>query len=477
MALLIGGSTIEGSTRRTLGLEAKATADVNSEHGVGALMPWAGKLYVQTYLSASNPIAGTANTDNGLNGAGSGLFSVDRQRRVTVEHYDGGCNPGRMIHRETKQLIIGSCVVSAAGQVTPIPAFQPGGAFAGQRVAAYCRHLTTPATHVHAWTMNGILYSVNMTTLAVTTDSSSAVTDLGIGAEIPHGKSCWKGAYGGGRIYVTFNNDGSNGRLAQWNGSAWSTMDSCAYIDIGGSYGDSNYAFAHGHDERSVVLQILDPANGVPRKLRLPYGGDSWQMYFQQEWQRCRQVESERFLMDAYGLWWDMSPFLWGTTFATSMPRIRAIGAHSRIVPDFCYWDGSLVLGGNHQSAVYSNYIDSGQSSGGLLFTDGIDELRRIPPTGYGYWWKDDTVSAGQAAIPMCAAGMGQASMHFINSGATSTEITISARLREKSFLLDTVTVAAGEYASYIPPAGFRCDWFSIASSAATTLTARVDFG
>lgn len=485
-------SVFEASARRrTLGLEAKATSQTWSEFGVSALMPWADRLFVNTYLSASNDDTGSANADNGDNGAGSGLFSIDKSRRVTAEHIDGGCHTGRYVHKETNYLFMGSCRISPDGTVTPIPKFQPGGEFGYERVTAYCRALNDTTTTVLAFTMNGLLYSVDIATLNVTfVPNGNAATALGVNAGIPHGKSAWKTTASGGRILVSFNNDPSTGygRIGSFDGTTWTNKrpntgsagngqtdrGNAAFINISGGYGTDACVFATGHDDKSVLLEVFDLSDNSTTEFRLPFGGDMWQAYFQQEWMRCRQVESERMLLDAYGMFWEIAPQRWGST--PFVPRIRALGQHSRIVPDFAIWDGALVLAGNHHSSIYGNYSDSGQSSGSLLFLDSIDELRRNPPRGYGYWWRNDAVNAAGESVPMCAAGMGDACIHLNNHTGTATTITIYAWLRDRKVTLGTVSLGANAYDKFLVPTGYRCDWFSVASSAATTLTARVDF-
>lgn len=68
-----------------------------SETGIGALMPWAGRLWFVTYVAHK---AGT--------GSGTGLFSVDDQLRLTHHPQSVvGTYANRMVHHETDQIIIG----------------------------------------------------------------------------------------------------------------------------------------------------------------------------------------------------------------------------------------------------------------------------------------------------------------------------------------------------------------------------------
>lgn len=72
-----------------------------SELGVGCLMPWQGKLYVQNYVSHTR-----------ASGTGSGLRTIDADF-VMVRDPQGadGTYANRMVHHPSNQLIIGPHVV------------------------------------------------------------------------------------------------------------------------------------------------------------------------------------------------------------------------------------------------------------------------------------------------------------------------------------------------------------------------------
>jgi hypothetical protein len=480
-------SVFEGLNRvDRVGLAEAADSVGSSEFGVGALMPWADGLYIQTYVSNRDalPTGGTPW------GQGAGLFRMERDRSIRKVFADNGCNPARMVHYNSsthvQTLFIGICRVDNAGVVTPIPAFSPGGGTYGfERICGYSMHWD-PAkknTHIHAMSMDGYIYDIALATLAVTRGEKVSAT-LGVTADpegISHGKSLYRSH--GARVYATFNNDPPYGRIGRWNGSAWVDVEpahTAAWINVGGATDSYGLTWATGHDNKSVVLLLLDVANIAAasiRKFRLPYNTESWKPYWNQEWMRLRQIESERFLLDAFGVWYELSQATdqgLNATVTTAMPRLSALGSHARIVPDFCVFDGALVLGGNHGSGVHGAW-EAGQAAGGLEFTS-IDELAARRPTGHGYWWRDTPVAALTESEPMLARGFGQACLNLVNDGATATTVTVYGWLHEKKVALTTVELAAGAAAHYESPQGYRCDWFSVKSSAATTMTARVDY-
>ena len=100
------------------------------ECGIGALAPWAGKLWGVTY-SPHSP-----------RGSDDKLFEIDESLALGIRPEGiGGTPANRLIHRESNQLFIGPYVIDSAGGVRVIPYDQAIG-----RPTATLRHLTDPAT-------------------------------------------------------------------------------------------------------------------------------------------------------------------------------------------------------------------------------------------------------------------------------------------------------------------------------------------
>ena len=60
------------------------------------------------------------------------------------------------------------------------------------------------------------------------------------------------------------------------------------------------------------------------------------------------RVETERYLMDCHGMFYELSPVaydgkIWG---------LRPISTHLRVIPDFCSWNGFLVLASNQVTPI-----------------------------------------------------------------------------------------------------------------------------
>jgi hypothetical protein len=100
-----------------------------SECGTGAVVPWAGRLWVVTY-SPHQP-----------GGSDDKLYEIDPELNRTIRPESiGGTPANRMIHRESKQLFIGPYVIDEKRGVRAIPYTKMYG-----RPTGNARHLTEPA--------------------------------------------------------------------------------------------------------------------------------------------------------------------------------------------------------------------------------------------------------------------------------------------------------------------------------------------
>ena len=105
----------------------------HGECGTGAVVPWAGRLWVVTY----GPHFPKGSTDR--------LYSIDSALTLTAHPESVGGTPANwMIHPESQQLLIGPYVINAQGGVRVIPPSRMYG-----RLTGNARHLTDPAHKVY----------------------------------------------------------------------------------------------------------------------------------------------------------------------------------------------------------------------------------------------------------------------------------------------------------------------------------------
>ena len=123
-----------------------------SECGTGAVVPWAGRLWVITYA----PHKPQGSTDK--------LYEITPDLRQIIRPESiGGTPANRFIHRESRQLFIGPYAIDAGGAVRVIPYSRMYG-----RPTGTARHLTDPANKVYFASMEEGFYEVDVRSLAVT---------------------------------------------------------------------------------------------------------------------------------------------------------------------------------------------------------------------------------------------------------------------------------------------------------------------
>ncbi|MGD7789963.1 hypothetical protein ACQCX2_16765 [Propionibacteriaceae bacterium Y1700] len=284
-------------------LAVKAAHVPRSETGIGALVPWADRLWFVTYVA-----------HKAATGGGTGLFSVD-DAMVLTKHPESvvGTYANRLVHRETSQLFIGPHVIDVDGNVRTI------GDLVDVRLTGTARHLTDPANKVYMLGMEGEFLEVDVHTLVVT-PLFDLLSELGVEG-YPHFKDI---CTANGRVVVVnnsyFHDDfptgQSDGRLAEWDGSTWRILVRTQFNTLATANGMGKALYAVGQDRASALLWVHLPTTGW-RRYRLPRATHTQDHAFTTEWPRIREVESERLLMDASGMFYELPPMtyddaVWG---------------------------------------------------------------------------------------------------------------------------------------------------------------------
>ena len=246
-----------------------ATFNNEGECGTGAVVPWAGRLWIISY--APHKPSGSSDKLYEITPA---LEQIIRPESI------GGTPANRMIHRESQQLFIGPYVIGTNGNVRVIPCDQMFG-----RLTGLARHLTDQANKIVVATMEEGIYEVDVHTLAVKELWADEQKEGGRKAGLPgyHGK----GFYSAQGRYVYANNgdhaaaalrDPSvpSGALVEWDGQAdqWSVVRRNQFTDVtgpGGIMGNppgDDRLWSIGWDNRSLILMLLD--GGRWHSFRLP---------------------------------------------------------------------------------------------------------------------------------------------------------------------------------------------------------------
>ena len=377
------------------------------ECGIGAVVPWADRLWLLTY----SPHCPTGSTDK--------LYAIDADLRHEIRPESiGGTPAGRLIHRESQQLFIGPYAIDARGQVRAIPySAMPG------RNTAVARHLTDPANRVYVFDMEGRIYEVDVHRLSVKLLFSKPVPGW-------HGKG---GYTGQGRYVIANNGEGAvaghsyddlraggpaqdpedMGVLAEWDGASWRILERRQFTEVTGPGGilgapsDDSPLWAVGWDRRSVILKLCDA--GQWHTFRLPKGSHTYDGRggWYTEWPRIREIAPDRLMLDMHALFWDFpAGFRAGQTAG-----LRPIATHHRYIPDFCHWNGRLVLASDDTSIM--NNPMAGQSQSNLWFGTVAQLAEWGPRAGWGGPWLQDTVKAGQPSDPFAVGGFPRRCLHL----------------------------------------------------------------
>ncbi|XP_035828517.1 uncharacterized protein LOC101845042 [Aplysia californica] len=430
-----------------------------SECGTGALMPWADKLYMVSYLSVPE------------GGNGTGLYEIDENFKMTKLREHNATFANRLLHRQTNQIIIGAWAIDMQGNINT---------FSGLlkvRVAATAEHLTSAATSVYMLGMDGPLWECNVVTYSCK-QLFDLVKELKIPASVgeqPHFKAAHTM---NGRLVVTSNTFEEadyiglyhGGRLAEWKGpgSNWTILEETAFVEVTGRRNFGRVMYALGWDYRSVILKVFDGRNpdyNYWQTYRLPKASHAYDHLWQTEWPRIREVETERYLMDMHGMFYELSPLGWaGSTWG-----LRPISQHLRMIPDFTSFRGFLVLGGNQVSSIFDNNVVTGQAQSGLWFGKTDDLWSFGKPQGWGAVWRSDLVFNKNISDPYLMTGFDKKVVHVMthdscDQAAFTIQVDVSGAAGHRS-LDDWASVyrmsltRGSTYQFYVFPEGFSAHW------------------
>lgn len=434
----------------------------NREAGVGAVVPWAGKLWAITY-TASDPFNGEDK-----------LYEINPDMSYTIRPESiGGTHANRMIHKESEQLIIGPYFIDKKGHIRSIPATAMPG-----RLTGTARHPGDPANKVYFYAMEEGLYEVNVHTLEVKTlfkDGSAMRKETGT-IDRPHlFGSHGKGAYSGqGKLVVSHNGildfsvqKEGVGVLAEWDGKSWNEIDRKQYVEVtgpGGIYGnakDDDPIWATGWDHRSAVLRVKD--NHKWSEYRLPKNSFTYDGIngFNTEWPRIREAGKAGYLMTMHGMFWKFpKSFTSGNSGG-----IEPLSSYLKIVGDYTWWNDHIVLGTDDASTFGNRFVEKATHSN-LWFLK-PEELQKLgPKSGFGGVWINEPVSGSVPSSPFLLSGFDNRVLHLSHSSDREVRFNLEIDTQGNNRWKKYKEIAVGErgYAYYLFPPGFKTTWVRIST-------------
>ncbi len=427
-----------------------------TEAGTGALMPWANRLWVVTYVAHMK-----------RSGSGTGLYEINENMELNKRPESVvGTYANRLIHGPTNQLLIGPYAIDTEGNVRVIEGIKD------YRLAATMAHLTEPKTKVYYLAMEGEFLEVDLTTF-----ETKVLFDLKVELDEPKGaKPHFKAGFTNhGRVVVTnnsynekdYNGISHPGRLAEWDGETWKILERTAFTEVwsAGSFGKP--MIATGWDKASAIMYVYYPSIKDWKKYRLPKGSRTFDQTSCTEWMRIREVETERALMDCHGLFYEVGFH----TYGDELWAIKPISSHLRMIPDFCSWRGMLVLGGNQATPMrFGDNLDfnplAGQPQAGLWFgkTDDIWNFGKLQ--GEGGVWLDSDVKAGEVSDPFLTFNFKNKTLNLWHNNSSDVTFTIEADIvgdgTFKTF--KTISVKPDELKNIALPDSFNPKWVRLIS-------------
>ncbi len=437
-----------------------------TEAGTGALMPWANRLWVITYVAHLTPT-----------GSGTGLYEIDENMQIKKHPASVvGTYANRLIHTQSMQLAIGPYLIDTLGNVRFIKEFTK------HRLAATMAHLTDPTNKLYYLAMEGELFEVDVHTLEVKLLFRLVDELKEPKGSKPHFKS---GYTAHGRLVVCnnsynpkdFNGEWNAGRLAEWDGkSEWKILEKTAFTEVwaGGAFGKP--IIATGWDKISVIMRVF--VNGEWKRYRLPKGSKTFDQTSCTEWMRIREVETERALMDCHGLFYEVGMH----TYGDQLWAIKPISSHLRMIPDFCSWRGMLVFGGNQATPMKFGPEDgnllAGQPQAGLWFGKTDDLWSFGKPKGFGGVWYQTPVEAGEESDPYLMTGFDKKSVHLYHDSNETMVFTIQTDFMGNGDFhnFKTISVKPGEYVHYEFPDAYSASWMRLKVNEKCKATAIINY-
>ena len=471
------------------------------ECGIGAVVPWAGKVWYLSY------------TSHALGKSGDKLYAVAPDMSVAVcPESLGGTHAARMIHRESQQLFIGCYAIDVTGKVRAIPRNQLPG-----RLTAVARHLADPANKVLYLTQEGAVYEVDVHSLAVTELFRKPVPGwhykgawtaqgrliIAANGEYPAAAPFWsdpsattaketiaalsqlpdvtraKPRMSGQTVWRGVSED--IGSLCEWDGHAWHLVARRQHLDVTGPGGlrgatsDDQPLWAMGWDLRSALVRVRDKA-GAWTLYRVPkasYTADAAHGWYT-EWPRICQVAGGcRWMFLHNGLYDFPADFRPGRTAG-----LRPLASTLVTVTDMTEWRGRLVLGQQATSVSGLATLVPGQPNSNLQFLDSHAPIAWGPRSGFGGVWVHDNVRANVPSEPMLAAGYAERCLHLAHTSDRAVVFTLEADARGDGHwqAVETVRVPRCGYVPIVLPAHLSAEWLRVKADRDCNATAYFHF-
>jgi hypothetical protein len=254
--------------------------------------------------------------------------------------------------------------------------------------------------------------------------------------------------------------------LFEWDGKGdWRRLSGKPHMDVAGRMNMHEVVFATGWDEASVLLWAL--VDGKWQRYRLPKASHAFQHAWQTEWMRIREVETEHFLVDIHGSFFELQPM----AFEGRIWGIKPVCQHLRIIPDYTAFRGWFAVAGNQTTPNGDANPVGGQPQSGIWFGITDDLWSWGKPQGWGGVWRKERVSRGAASDPYLMTGYDKKVLHLAATPNTEFEVAVDIGTGDWQ-TYEVLRVPSGGYVHHVFPAGYSAHWVRLTPRNACTVTA-----
>lgn len=358
--------------------------------------------------------------------------------------------------------ILGACQLQASGKWAEFPGL------VGADLVGVCRH--PEEQRLCFLTEDGRLLGADTGTKEVAAIFDNLPKALGIGAGRPRMRALFAAH---DRLYVANDLDQAqataglrgSGRLAEWDWrGAWRIIESIPFVEITGAEGAngerSDLVFALGYDELSLVLRVWH--RNQWKRYRLPWR----ERPAGQMGNRIREISTDRWLMQAFGNFYQLQPPAPGIT----APRVKPVCSCLEPILDFCAFRGTIVMAGGQNDRLTG-------STQPLFRETSLDAMGSgTKPSGKGAVWRNATVGAGTTSDSFLVDGFDKKTVHFSNESDQPMQFDIEVDVTGTDVFrgLYRMEVPGRSYVPYVFPQGYSATWMRVKSLSPGAVTVEV---
>ncbi len=219
------------------------------------------------------------------------------------------------------------------------------------------------------------------------------------------------------------------------------------------------------HDDASALY-----VDSQGRRWRLPKGDPMLEQPGPLGLSRlCREVCTERNLLNAYGTFYELP-----AENAGGFIKIRPIATHNRRIHDFASYRGLLVMSGVSEG-VKSEHIVSAEDGKCALWVGAVDDLWAFgKPRGTGGPWKRSEVKANVPSDAYLASGFDRKRLTISHESRQKVPFDLEADFAGdgRFYRVATLTVAPGQVLEHQFPDSFGAYWLRLVARTNTVASA-----